>query len=91
MDKKEKSINSHIDKAIGYSDKAHNELQIALNIALEGKGLSDYLPTENIVYLRSSREASKTTSQNQEVAILPAKDTFHIKLNGAELSAIRAD
>lgn len=41
MDKKEKSINSHIDKAIGYSDKAHHELQIALNIALEGKGLSD--------------------------------------------------
>lgn len=41
MDKKEKSINSHIDKAIGYSDKAHDELQIALNIALEGKGLSD--------------------------------------------------
>lgn len=24
MDKKEKSINSHIDKAIGYSDKAAN-------------------------------------------------------------------
>lgn len=47
MDKKEKSINSHIDKAIGYSDKAHDELQIALNIALEGKGLSDldeYVP-----------------------------------------------
>lgn len=41
MNKKEKSINSHIDKAIGYSDKAHDELQIALNIALEGKGLSD--------------------------------------------------
>lgn len=41
MDKKEKSINSHIDKAIGYSDKAHDELQIALNIALEGKGFSD--------------------------------------------------
>ena len=41
MDKKEKSINSHIDKAIGYSDKAHDELQIALNIALDGKGLSD--------------------------------------------------
>lgn len=41
MDKKEKSINSHIDKAIGYSDKAHDELQIALNIALEGKGLSN--------------------------------------------------
>ena len=41
MDKKEKSINSHIDKAIGYSYKAHYELQIALNIALEGKGLSD--------------------------------------------------
>lgn len=41
MDKKEKSINRHIDKAIGYSDKAHVELQIALNIALEGKGLSD--------------------------------------------------
>lgn len=41
MDKKEKSINSHIDKAIGYSDKAHDELQTALNIALEGKGLSD--------------------------------------------------
>lgn len=41
MDKKEKSINSHIGKAIGYSDKAHYELQTALNIALEGKGLSD--------------------------------------------------
>ena len=41
MDKKEKSINSHIDKAIGYSDKAHNELQIALDIALDGKGLSN--------------------------------------------------
>lgn len=41
MDKKEKSINSHIDKAIGYSDKAHDELQIALNIALDEKGLSD--------------------------------------------------
>ena len=41
MDEKEKSINSHIDKAIGYSDKAHHELQTALNIALEGKGLSD--------------------------------------------------
>lgn len=38
MDKKEKSINSHIGKAIGYSDKAHYELQTALNIALEGKG-----------------------------------------------------
>lgn len=34
MDKKEKSINSHIGKAIGYSDKAHYELQTALNIAL---------------------------------------------------------
>lgn len=47
MDKKEKSINSHIGKAIGYSDKAHYELQIALNIALEGKGLSDcvWVPT----------------------------------------------
>lgn len=41
MDKKEKLINSHIGKAIGYSDKAHYELQTALNIALEGKGLSD--------------------------------------------------
>lgn len=41
MDKKEKSINRHIYKAIGYSDKAHDELQIALNIALDGKGLSD--------------------------------------------------
>lgn len=41
MDKKEKSINSHIDKAIGYSDKAHDELQIALDIALDGKGLSN--------------------------------------------------
>lgn len=41
MDKKEKSINSHIDKAIGYSDKSHDELQIALNIALDEKGLSD--------------------------------------------------
>lgn len=40
MDKKEKLINSHIGKAIGYSDKAHYELQTALNIALEGKGLS---------------------------------------------------
>ena len=39
MDKKEKSIKLHLDKAIGYSDKAHDELQIALNIALEGKGL----------------------------------------------------
>ena len=27
MDKKEKLINSHIGKAIGYSDKAHYELQ----------------------------------------------------------------
>ena len=35
------SITCHIDKAIGYSDKAHYELQTALNIALEGKGLSD--------------------------------------------------
>lgn len=41
MDKKEKSIKLHLDKAIGYSDKAHDELQIALNIALEGKGLSN--------------------------------------------------
>ena len=41
MNKKEKSINSHINKAIDYSNKAHDELQIALNIALEGKGLSD--------------------------------------------------
>lgn len=41
MDKKEKLINSHIGKAIGYSDKAHYELQTALHIALEGKGLSD--------------------------------------------------
>lgn len=41
MDKKEKSIKRHLDKAIGYSDKAHDELQIALNIALDGKGLSD--------------------------------------------------
>ena len=40
MDEKEKLINSHIDKSIGYSDKAHHELQTALNIALEGKGLS---------------------------------------------------
>ena len=37
MDKKEKSIKLHLDKAIGYSDKAHDELQIALNIALDGK------------------------------------------------------
>lgn len=41
MDRKEKSIKLHLDKAIGYSGKAHDELQIALNIALEGKGLSD--------------------------------------------------
>lgn len=41
MDKKEKSINRHIDKAIGYSGKANDELQMALNIALEGKGLSE--------------------------------------------------
>lgn len=41
MDKKEKSIKLHLDKAIGYSDKAHDELQIALNIALDGKGLSN--------------------------------------------------
>ena len=41
MDKKEKSIKRHLDKAIGYSDKAHDELQIALNIALDGKGLRD--------------------------------------------------
>ena len=41
MNKKEKSINSHIDKAIGYSDKAHDELQIALNIALEGSNKQD--------------------------------------------------
>lgn len=27
MDKKEKLINSHIGKAIGYSDKAHYELE----------------------------------------------------------------
>ena len=40
MDKKEESIKLHIDKAIGYSDKAHYELQIALNIALDEKGLS---------------------------------------------------
>lgn len=41
MDNKEKSIKLHLDKAIGYSDKAHDELQIALNIALDGKGLSN--------------------------------------------------
>ena len=41
MDKKEKSINSHIGKAICYSDKAHYEQQTARKIALEGKGLSD--------------------------------------------------
>lgn len=41
MDKKEKSIKLHLDKAIGYSGKAHDELQIALNIALDGKGLSN--------------------------------------------------
>ena len=41
MDKKEKSIKLHLDKAIGFSGKALDELQIALNIALEGKGLSD--------------------------------------------------
>lgn len=41
MDKKEKSIKLHLDKAIGYSGKAHDELQIALNIALDEKGLSD--------------------------------------------------
>lgn len=41
MDKKEKSIKLHLDKAIGYSDKAYDELQIALNIALDGKGLSN--------------------------------------------------
>lgn len=41
MDKKEKSIKLHLDKAIGYSDKAHDELQIALDIALDGKGLSN--------------------------------------------------
>ena len=41
MDNKEKLIKLHLDKAIGYSDKAHDELQIALNIALDGKGLSN--------------------------------------------------
>ena len=41
MDKKEKSIKLHLDKAIGYSDKAHDELQIALDIAWDGKGLSN--------------------------------------------------
>ena len=41
MDKKEKSIKLHLDKAIGYSGKTLDELQIALNIALDGKGLSD--------------------------------------------------
>lgn len=41
MNRKEKSIISHLNKAVGYSDKAHDELQIALNIALDGKGLSD--------------------------------------------------
>ncbi len=41
MNRKEKSIISHLNKAIGYSGKAHDELQIALNIALDGKGLSD--------------------------------------------------
>lgn len=41
MDKKEKSIKLHLDKAIGYSGKAHDELQIALDIALDGKGLSN--------------------------------------------------
>lgn len=41
MDKKEKSIKLHLDKAIGYSDKAYDELQIALDIALDGKGLSN--------------------------------------------------
>lgn len=34
MDKKEKSIKLHLDKAIGYSGKALDELQIALNIDL---------------------------------------------------------
>lgn len=41
MNRKEKSIISHLNKAVGYSGKAHDELQIALNIALDGKGLSD--------------------------------------------------
>lgn len=41
MDNKEKSIKLHLDKAIGYSGKAYDELQIALNIALDGKGLSN--------------------------------------------------
>lgn len=41
MDKKEKSIKLHLDKANGYSGKAHDELQIALDIALDGKGLSN--------------------------------------------------
>ena len=41
MDKKEKSIKLHLDKDIGYSGKALHELQIALNIAFDGKGLSD--------------------------------------------------
>lgn len=41
MDNKEKSIKLHLDKAIGYSGKAHDELQIALNIALDGKGFSN--------------------------------------------------
>lgn len=31
MDKKEKSIKLHLDKAIGYSGKAHDESQIALD------------------------------------------------------------
>lgn len=56
MDKKEKLINSHIGKAIGYSDKAHHELQTALNIALEGKGLSDQekelLSVPNIIFVK---------------------------------------
>lgn len=41
MDKKEISIKRHLDKAIGYSGKALDELQIALDIALDEKGLSD--------------------------------------------------
>lgn len=43
MDKKEKSINSHIGKAIGYSDKAHDELHDAL-IEL---GKSDWVSVED--------------------------------------------
>lgn len=80
MDKKEKLINSHIGKAIGYSDKAHYELQTALNIALEELSKSDWvsvedgLPPKNVVV----RVCNKQNPDDLVLAYRTSKETMKI-------------